>query len=111
MIVLVPGDPGYGVPLAAFVGAICGVLLAYALGRTTGGNGAATLVLAGVAVSSFLAAVQTFLQQMNAEELRRIFSWLLGGVGSADWRQLSLVAPTRSSPPSSCWRTAYCWTC
>ena len=96
VIVLVPGDPGYGVPLAAFVGAILGVALAYALGNTAGrggGDGAATLVLAGVAVSSFLAAVQTFVQQLKAEELQRIFTWILGGVGSADWRQLTLVAP------------------
>ena len=93
VIVLVPGDPGYGVPLAAFAGAICGVVLAYALGRTAGGNEAATLVLAGVAVSLFLAAVQTFVQQMNAEELQRIFSWILGGVGTADWHQLALVGP------------------
>ncbi|WP_084265598.1 FecCD family ABC transporter permease [Actinomadura macra] len=94
VIVLVPGDPGYGVPLAAFVGAVFGVFLAYVLGSTAGQwNGAATLVLAGVAVSSFLAAVQTFLQQVKAEELQRIFSWILGGVGSADWHQLALVAP------------------
>jgi iron complex transport system permease protein len=95
VIVLVPGDPGYGVPLAAFVGAIGGVFLAYLLGNVAAGrgNGAATLVLAGVAVSSFLAAVQTFIQQMKAEELQRIFSWILGGVGTADWHQLGLVAP------------------
>ncbi|WP_246179209.1 FecCD family ABC transporter permease [Actinomadura decatromicini] len=95
VIVLVPGDPGYGVPLAAFVGAVCGVALAYALGNTAGrgGDGTATLVLAGVAVSSFLAAVQTFVQQLKAEELQRIFTWILGGVGSADWHQLGLVAP------------------
>ncbi|MFD0687198.1 FecCD family ABC transporter permease [Actinomadura fibrosa] len=93
-IVLMPGDPGYVVPVAAFAGAICGVLLAYVLGSAAGrGGGAATLVLAGVAVSSFLAAVQTFLQQVKAEELQRIYSWILGGVGSADWRQLALVAP------------------
>ncbi|MFG2085891.1 MULTISPECIES: FecCD family ABC transporter permease [unclassified Spirillospora] len=94
VIVLLPGDPGYAVPLAAFAGAIGGVFLAYALGNTAGrGNGAATLVLAGVAVSSFLAAIQTFLQQLKAEELQRIFSWLLGGVGAADWNQLALIAP------------------
>ena len=94
VIVLVPGDPGYAVPLAAFVGAISGVFLAYVLGGTAGrGSGVATLVLAGVAVSSFLAAVQTFLQQLKSEELQRIFSWLLGGVGAADWRQLALIAP------------------
>ncbi|MFS2292981.1 MAG: iron ABC transporter permease [Actinomadura sp.] len=94
VIVLVPGDPGTAVPLAAFAGAISGVFLAYVLGSAAGrGSGTATLVLAGVAVSSFLAAVQTFLQQMKAQELQRIFSWLLGGVGAADWRQLTLVAP------------------
>ncbi|WP_141586557.1 iron ABC transporter permease [Actinomadura sp. WMMA1423] len=95
VIALVPGDPGYGVPLAAFVGAIGGVALAYLLGSvaTGRGNGTATLVLAGVAVSSFLAAVQTLIQQMKAEELQRIYSWILGGVGSADWHQLALVGP------------------
>ncbi|RFS81252.1 iron ABC transporter permease [Actinomadura spongiicola] len=93
VIVLVPGDPGFGVPLAAFVGAVFGVFLSYALGRSAGRGNAATLVLAGVAVSSFLAAVQTFVQQLKAEELQRIFSWILGGVGTADWYQLGLVAP------------------
>jgi iron complex transport system permease protein len=96
MIVVMPGDPVLAVPVAAFAGAIGGVLLAYALGTMAGKGGpsnAATLVLAGVAVSSFLAAVQTFLQQAKAEELQRIYSWILGGVGSADWRQLGMVAP------------------
>ncbi|MGH3241137.1 MAG: FecCD family ABC transporter permease [Spirillospora sp.] len=94
VIALVPGDPGYGVPLAAFAGALFGVFLAYALGSMAGGGGGvATLVLAGVAVSSFLAAVQTFVQQLKTEELQRIFSWILGGVGTADWHQLWLVAP------------------
>ncbi|WP_433468854.1 FecCD family ABC transporter permease [Spirillospora sp. CA-128828] len=95
VIVLVPGDPEYSVPLAAFAGAIGGVFLAYLLGSVAAGraNGTATLVLAGVAVSSFLAAVQTFIQQMKAQELQRIFSWILGGVGSSDWHQLGLVAP------------------
>ncbi|WP_395108919.1 FecCD family ABC transporter permease [Actinomadura sp. SCN-SB] len=92
VIVMMPGDPVYAVPVAAFAGAIGGVLMAYALGSMATG-GAATLVLAGVAVSSFLAAVQTFLQQAKAEELQRIYSWILGGVGSADWRQLGMVAP------------------
>ncbi|WP_030171782.1 iron ABC transporter permease [Spirillospora albida] len=94
VIVLVPDGLGFVVPLAAFVGAIGGVLLAYALGSTAErGGGAATLVLAGVAVSSFLSAVQTFVQQLSSEDLQRIYSWILGGVGAADWRQLTLIAP------------------
>lgn len=91
MIVLVQAD-GL-VPLAAFAGAIGGVLLAYALGNTTGrGGGTAPLVLAGVAVASFLSALQTFVQQLRVEQLQRIYSWILGGIG-ADWSQVWLVAP------------------
>ncbi|WP_026401931.1 MULTISPECIES: FecCD family ABC transporter permease [Actinomadura] len=94
VIVLLHGDLGYGVPLAAFAGALFGVVLAYALGRTANAaGGAATLVLSGVAVSSFLAAVQTFLQQLGSEELNRIYAWILGGVGGADWAQLALIGP------------------
>ncbi|MFF5262782.1 FecCD family ABC transporter permease [Actinomadura viridis] len=96
VIVVTPGDPTYTVPLAAFAGALGGVLLAYALGNMAGsggGSGAAVLVLAGVAVSSFLAAVQTFVQQARTDELQQIYAWILGGVGSADWRQLAMVAP------------------
>ncbi|WP_018657839.1 FecCD family ABC transporter permease [Actinomadura flavalba] len=96
VIVTLPAAPEFGVPLAAFVGALGGVLLAYTLGSMAGrgnGPGAATLVLAGVAVSSFLAAVQTFLQQLKVQELERIYSWILGGVGAADWRGLAMIAP------------------
>ncbi|MEV0587942.1 iron ABC transporter permease [Nonomuraea sp. NPDC050310] len=92
VIVMVP-DPSFGIPLAAFLGALGGVLLAYALGNTAGrAGGTATLVLAGVAVTSFLTAIQTFLQQLKVEQLQRIYSWILGDVGGG-WDQLTLVLP------------------
>ncbi len=81
------------VPVAAFAGAVGGVFLAYVLGNTAGrSGGSATLVLAGVAVTSFLTAVQTFVQQLKVEELQRIYSWMLGNV-SGGWDQLWLVLP------------------
>ncbi|MCG5212110.1 FecCD family ABC transporter permease [Streptosporangium sp. KLBMP 9127] len=94
-IVFVGGDAGSAaVPAAAFAGAIGGVFLAYALGHTArrSGDGTATLVLAGVAVTSFLTAIQTFVQQLKVEELQRIYSWILGDVGGG-WDDLSLIAP------------------
>ncbi|GII75905.1 ABC transporter permease [Sphaerisporangium rufum] len=93
-LVIVLGQVDALVPPAAFTGAVGGVLLAYALGNATrrGGGGTATLVLAGVAVASFLSAVQTLVQQLGAEQLQRIYAWILGGVG-ADWSQVRLVAP------------------
>lgn len=93
-IVLMKGnDNALLIPVAAFAGAIGGVLLAYALGNVAGrGGGTATLVLAGVAVSSFLTAIQTFLQQLRVEELQRVYAWILGDVGG-DWSHIRLVIP------------------
>jgi iron complex transport system permease protein len=91
-VVLLPGS-ALTIPVAAFAGAVGGVLLAYVLGSTTGrSGGTATLVLAGVAVTSFLSAVQTFVQQLGVEELRRIYAWILGDVGGG-WEQVRMVLP------------------
>ncbi|MGW0803219.1 FecCD family ABC transporter permease [Nonomuraea sp. NPDC002799] len=91
-IVLLPSLAG-SIPAAAFLGAVGGVFLAYTLGNTAGrAGGTATLVLAGVAVTSFLTAIQTFIQQFKVEELQRIYSWILGDVGGG-WDQLGLVLP------------------
>ncbi|MFI7131241.1 FecCD family ABC transporter permease [Nonomuraea sp. NPDC050153] len=91
-IVLLP-ESGASIPVAAFAGAVGGVFLAYTLGNTAGrSGGTATLVLAGVAVTSFLTAIQTFLQQFKVEELQRIYSWILGDVGGG-WDQFWLVLP------------------
>ena len=79
-------------PLAAFLGALGGVGLTWALGRSAG-NGTATLVLAGVAVASFLTAVQTFVQQLNVENLRVIYNWMLGGLGTTGWNEVLLILP------------------
>jgi iron complex transport system permease protein len=50
-------------PLAAFAGAVIGVVAAYALGRSGGARTTTTLILSGVAVAAFLTAVQTYVQQ------------------------------------------------
>jgi len=81
------------IPVAAFLGALVGVMSAYLLGRTAGGGGTASLLLAGVAVSSFLTATQTFIQQARIDELRRVYAWMLGGLGYSGWEGLGLVVP------------------
>lgn len=80
-------------PLAAFVGALVGVAAAYSLGRSAGGRNPVTLILAGVAVAAFLTALQTYVQQRNAESLREVYSWILGGLGTVGWRSVVLVLP------------------
>jgi iron complex transport system permease protein len=92
-VVFLPGEAGVAaIPAAAFAGAVGGVLLAYALGRSAGRGGTATLVLAGVAVMSFLTAVQTFVQQLKVEELQRVYAWILGDLGGS-WERLGMIAP------------------
>ncbi|WP_106399088.1 FecCD family ABC transporter permease [Actinocorallia populi] len=92
VIVHLPVAASYGVPVAAFTGALGGVALAYALGRAAG-PGTGTLILAGVAVSSFLAAVQTFVQQAGVDRLEQVYSWLLGGLAGASWQSLGMILP------------------
>jgi iron complex transport system permease protein len=82
------------VPLAAFVGAVGAVLMTYLLGAAGGRERTpATLILAGVAVSAFLAAGQTYLLQRNADSIREVYSWLLGRLGTAGWHDVNLILP------------------
>ncbi|AGZ38593.1 putative FecCD-family membrane transport protein [Actinoplanes friuliensis DSM 7358] len=82
------------VPLAAFVGAIVAVALTWLLGGAGGrARSPATLILAGVAVSAFLAAAQTYLMQQNVESLREVYSWLLGRLATAGWHDVLLLLP------------------
>ncbi len=81
-------------PLAAFIGALGAVALTYFVGYSLrAGRTATTLILAGVAVASFLTALQTYLQQRNSETLREVYSWILGGLQTASWREVRLVLP------------------
>ena len=83
------------VPIAAFIGAVAGVGMAYGLGRSSlGGRAATSLVLAGVAVASFLTAVQTFLQQQRSETLRQVYTWILGRLGTTGWDDVRLALPS-----------------
>ena len=81
------------VPLAAFVGALVGVGCALALGTVAGGSDSPTLLLAGIAVAAFLAAAQTLVQQHNTEDLREIYGWMIGQLGSSQWSDVRLVLP------------------
>jgi iron complex transport system permease protein len=80
-------------PMAAFAGAVAGVVAAYALGRSGGTRTATTLILSGVAVAAFLTAVQTYVQQQKAETLREVYGWILGRLTTAGWHEVALVVP------------------
>jgi iron complex transport system permease protein len=82
------------IPLAAFIGAAVGVGGAYLLGRSVGpGRSAAALILAGVTMSAFLTALQTFVQQQHSQSLQEVYSWILGRLDTSGWHDVALVAP------------------
>jgi iron complex transport system permease protein len=81
------------VPPAAFAGALVGVAATYLLGRRFGDRTPTTLVLAGVAVASFLTAAQTYVQQRNSDTLQEVYSWILGRLGTTGWREVLLILP------------------
>jgi iron complex transport system permease protein len=86
--------PRWTVPLAAFAGAIVAVVATYALGRSAGAaRTTGALVLAGVTVATFTAAVQTFVQQQHADVLQSVYSWLLGGFSTSTWSDVAVCAP------------------
>ncbi len=97
-IVYLGGAGPQAVPVAAFAGSLLGVAFAYATGaaasrHTVLGGGVATLLLAGIAVGSFLTAVQTFLLQRSASDIQAVYSWLLGSLSAASWPQVTTILP------------------
>jgi iron complex transport system permease protein len=88
------GHSGQLLPLASFVGGLAAVACTYALGRSAGpARAAGALVLAGVTVTLFLTAIQTFVQQQHTNTLRDVYAWLLGGFSTASWTQVVVAAP------------------
>lgn len=94
LVIALGSGAGGMVPPAAFAGALLGVGLAYLLGRSAGTDSSAvTLILAGVAVASFLTALQTFVQQRDQDTFRGVYRWVLGGLATSGWREVRLVLP------------------
>jgi iron complex transport system permease protein len=88
------GREGELLPAASFVGGLTAVAAAYVLGRSAGiARAAAALVLAGVTVTLFLTAIQTYVQQQHTNTLRDVYAWLLGGFSTASWRQVAVASP------------------
>ena len=83
---------GAGVSLFAFVGAVIAAFGVYAIATRHGRTPVATLLLAGVAVQTFLGAVISYLQLQAGESLRRIVAWLMGHLSGAGWSDVGVTA-------------------
>jgi iron complex transport system permease protein len=92
--VLVQSAGFWLVPTAAFLGAQAAAVLVLMLAR--GGAGRITtlgLILAGIAVNAFCAALMAFvLARFDPFRVRVTTLWLAGGIGYPPWAQLALSA-------------------
>lgn len=73
------------VPAIAFVGATLTMLLVVRLASLHGRLDPASLLLAGVALSYTLAALQSFLLLFAREQMAVVVFWLMGGLTAASW--------------------------
>ncbi len=80
-------------PLAAFVGGVGAVTVAYIIARQSEGVPLTTLILAGVAIASMTGAVTSLLMIRADPDVRPLLGWLLGGFIGADWRDVRIVLP------------------
>lgn len=78
--------------IAAFVGSLAALALVYGLSRSGGQITTTRLVLAGVAVAYVLSAVTSLMLIMakSGDQARQVLTWLLGGLGGAQWHSLWL---------------------
>ncbi len=81
------------IPAAAFVGALITVGLVYSMARIGKSTPVSTLILAGVAVSSFMSAVSSLIMILSREELHRAVSWLFGGFNLGGWQPVLASIP------------------
>ena len=81
------------VPILAFVGALAAVLLVYRVARVGPRTSVTTLLLAGFALSSLMAAIMSFLMLAGTRALYQVVLWTMGGVAASGWSQIKVVTP------------------
>jgi iron complex transport system permease protein len=83
-------------PLAAIAGALLALFLVYAIATRGGATPITTLLLAGIAVGSFLTATSSLLISLNIvtwQVAQDIVFWMMGGLDSRTWAHVWLSAP------------------
>jgi len=80
-----------GLQAAAFVGALLAAFGVYLIATESGRTPVATLLLAGVAVQTFLGAVISWLLLQAGESLERALYWLMGHLGNSTWAEVEVT--------------------
>jgi len=79
-------------PAAAFVGALVAAFGVYLLASEGGRTPVQTLLLAGIAVQTFLGAVVSFMLVSAGRDLREAIYWLMGHLHHSTWTEATVAA-------------------
>lgn len=91
--IVLPTLVPFGLAGTAFAGALLTAFGVYQLASEGGQTPVATLLLAGVAVQTFLGAVISFLLLNSGESLSRVVYWLMGHLHNANWHDAAISLP------------------
>ena len=83
----------FGIQGAAFVGALVAAFAVYLVATEDGRTPVATLLLAGVAVQTFLGAVVSYLLLHAGESIEQALFWLMGRLHTATWTDVEATLP------------------
>ena len=80
-------------PLFAFLGALGTTGVVSRLGQHRGQLEPTSLILAGVAVGSFLTAMVSLLMVLNIKNLADVYLWLMGSLSGRGWKHFLVALP------------------
>ncbi len=83
----------FGLQTAAFVGALVTAFAVYLVATRDGRTPVATLLLAGIAVQTFLGAVISYLLLQSGESLEQAVYWLMGHLRNSTWSEVEVTLP------------------
>ena len=80
-------------PLLAFITCLATMFLVYGVAHVGGSTHTETLLLTGIAISSMMSAVVSFLTFIAGDKMEDIVFWSMGSLSRADWGEIAVVAP------------------
>lgn len=84
---------GLGLQVAAFSGALVAAFVVYTIATTNGRTPVATLLLAGIAVQTFLGAVISYLILRSGNSMEEAVFWLMGRLHNSTWGEVVIAGP------------------
>lgn len=77
----------------AFLGAIGTTFLIYNISKIKGKISVLTLLLSGVALSSLLTSIISFIMIYRTQDLAKVYFWIMGGLSNSSWTNFMTVMP------------------